>query len=108
MLKLASEFLYFLIVRHFTKSNRISLYKNPVVTDPYKDFDIEYIKTIDKYYPRYKGKYIFYSIIKEYQLHSSCGMCECGNSIDEAMNIIDNYRYIMGIPTRKIIKIKNN
>ena len=73
----------------------------------YIGFDIEYLSTANKYFPRYKGQYIFYWKTRaNYSLEKDISGCEFGTSEEAAKKIIDRYLELQGIGSI-IIPIKS-
>ena len=73
----------------------------------YIGFDIEYLSTANKYFPRYKGQYIYFWHTREnYSLQKDISGCEFGTSEEAAKRIIDRYLELQGIGSI-IIPIKS-
>lgn len=70
----------------------------------YKDCDIEHMPFTNKYYPRYKGKYIWWHSAYGWKTSTGISMCENFNSVAECIKFFDKFLEEIGI-TSEIIKI---
>ena len=59
------------------------------ISDKYPKFTIEYLQSRGRYYPRYKGKYIYY--YKKYRLKSKKGYCEYSTTLNGKIETIEGY-----------------
>lgn len=70
----------------------------------YKDCDIEHMPLTNKYYPRYKGQYIWWYDGSGWRLSRNISMCKNFKSVKECMNFFDIFLEQIGV-TSEIIKI---
>lgn len=76
----------------------------PKETPKYEFCDVEYLPHRKKFFPRYKGKYLFYWSTRDYySLEDSIEGCTWVREISEVKEIFDKFLELRGVET-KIIK----
>lgn len=78
---------------------------NSELNDKYKHFDIEYLPHANRYFPRYKGEYLFWwSTLENYSTETDISGCVYSPDESGAKKHIDRFLELRGVET-KIISV---
>jgi hypothetical protein len=87
------------------RKGKLSLTGEPFSDKKYRHCDIEHFPHSGRYFPRYKGYYLFWWNTKQvYSLETDMSCCEYSESVDGAIQILNNFLNLQNINS-EIIKL---